>query len=160
MKINSQISFIGFLLIFITLFSINSSAISFDCQFTIPTSKSGTCINFIQTCSNCTSGVTLTAIYYPQSNGTVLYPNTAMTQHQNNYNYTFCDTKLVGIYMYSTEGSPSGTLTTANVCVEVTPSGDNLSGVQGAILFIPTAILFFLAHFLLCCFQHRMKFDF
>lgn len=121
-----------------------------DCEFSIPPVQLNTCTELIQTCSNCTDGVNLTALYYPHSNGTVLYPNDVMTQNQNNYNYTFCDTSTLGTYIYSTEGSPNGIPTTGNVCFLVTPNGDTLSLVDilvySLIFFISLLVFIFFFH--------------
>jgi len=144
MKINYL--YITFVLAFLFILS-NVSASETDCAFSIPTVKQGTCVNLIQTCSNCSEGINITAIYYPQINGTILYPNAEMTQNRNNYNYTFCDTLNLGTYIYSTEGAVNGIPTTGNICFSVTPTGDNPSGVQGALYFIPLIVFTFLMIF-------------
>ena len=110
-----------------------------DCEFTLPTVKKDTCQNIIQTCSNCT-WVNVTSIYYPTSNGTILNLNSPMTKYVNTYNYSFCGNTVIGTYLVSTYGNPDGNLATGNICYEVTPTGDNLSGVQGALYFIPIII--------------------
>jgi uncharacterized membrane protein len=71
-----------------------------------------------------------------------------MTQFINTYNYTFCDTNTLGIYLVSTFGNPDGTLTTGNICFEVTPTGDNLSNSQTVLYFVPLLIFGFLVFFL------------
>lgn len=136
------------LIFIIFLLFLNSVSAAFECEFTIPTVKQNTCVELVQTCANCSGTVNLTAVFYPQSNGTIIYPNVIMTQNQNNYNYTFCDTNEIGVYIYSTLGFPNGIPDTASVCFEVTPLGDNLSGSQSALYFIPLFVFGFLVFFL------------
>lgn len=140
-------------LLLVSIITLSFVSAELTCSSSIPTVKQNTCVNLIQTCSNCSYGVNITAIYYPQINGTITYLNTPMTQNINNYNYTFCNTSNVGIYIYSTQGSPDGILTTGNICFEVTKTGDILSGVEGALYFIPligflALLLFFGGKFL------------
>lgn len=141
----NKISYCLFVPLLLIIFSSITLGAEIDCAFSLPTVKQNTCVNLIQTCSNCTGIVNLTTIYYPQSNGTVLYLGAQMTQHGNNYNYTFCDTQYIGTYIYSTEGSPSNILTTGNICFSVTPTGYDLS-LQESIFFL---ILLFVFMFLL-----------
>lgn len=138
----TTISYSILIFLVITL-SVSVLAQDIDCFYSIPTIKKGNCANLIQTCSNC-SAVNITAIYYPPLNGTVLYPNAQMTKNINNFNYTFCNTTNLGTYIYSTLGDSDGIPTTGNICFSVTPTGDNLSGVQTALYFVPIIALIFL----------------
>jgi len=127
------------ILLILSLCLVSISAAMPDCEFTLPTVKKDVCQNIIQTCSNCT-WVNITSIYYPTSNGTILNLNLPMTKYVNTYNYSFCGNTVIGTYLVSTYGNPDGVLDTGNICYEVTPTGDNLSGVQGALYFIPITI--------------------
>jgi hypothetical protein len=57
--------------------------------------KQNSCINIIQTCSNCTYS-NITIILYPDS--TTALGEVAMQEIGVLYNYTFCSTTLNGVY--------------------------------------------------------------
>jgi len=143
MKIPKYLLFFFAILLFLNFVS----AILPDCEFTIPNAKAGDCRELITSCSNC-SFVNLTAIYYPPLNGTILYPNAAMTQNANTYNYTFCNTNVVGTYIYTVLGNPDGILDTGNICFQITQNGITLSGVDIVIYLIALAFFCFLVFFL------------
>jgi hypothetical protein len=119
-----KLLFILLLFIFIPL----SSAV-----FELPAVKKNTCAELVQTCANCTF-VNVTSVKLP--NQTILSFNRAMSQNSNVYNYTFCNTTLIGNYIYDTIGNPDGTLTTASVLFEVTETGDVISTAQSIIYLI------------------------
>jgi len=60
------------------------------------TFKQNDCVN-IRTILNSTE-VNISSISYP--NGTVLYLNTGMTANGKTFNYSFCDTLVLGNYIY------------------------------------------------------------
>jgi len=114
-----------------------------DCEFNLPTAKSGTCVNIINSCANC-SFINISTVYLPPSSGEILSLDAEMTKNGVSYNYSFCNTTIIGTYVVTSFGDPNGELVISNTCFETTRSGDNLSGVQGAILFIPLIVFCFL----------------
>lgn len=105
----------------------------------IPPVKQSSCIELIQTCSNCTF-VNITGIHYPSPNSSIIYFNKAMTKNNNIYNYTFCDTHILGQYIYDTIGNPDAVVTTQSVTFEVTATGQTLD-LSKTILYIVIFIL-------------------
>lgn len=84
------------------------------------TFKQGDCIQLYQLCDNC-SYVNLTTITQP--NGTVLFIGTNMTKNGVDYNYTLCQTTLVGEYLYNVCGDKDNVFTCENIGFNITPSG-------------------------------------
>lgn len=80
------------------------------------------CIDLYNYCPTC-SYINLTAIQYPSPNSSTSTMNLVMTKDGNNYNYEFCDTKLLGGYAYTTCGDKAGVETCESITFEVTPSG-------------------------------------
>lgn len=112
---------------------------------TLPPQKQNVCFDIPQTCSNCTF-VNVTSIKYPSPNSTTVYPSIGMTKNGFNYNYTFCDTVLLGDYIVSTCGNPDGILTCVDFDFPVTPSGANpISSGQGSILIIAMVVILLLS---------------
>lgn len=82
--------------------------------------KQHKCIDLYNYCPTCTY-INLTAIQYP--NGSIETTNEAMTKTDNNYEYSYCSTELLGEYSYTTCGDKDGTETCEDITFEVTPSG-------------------------------------
>jgi len=87
---------------------------------TFGTYKQRDCIDLIQTCSSC-SYVNILSVNYP--NSTTAITNKAMTKSGSKYNYTFCQTDIIGTYVVSGEGDVDGTDTVFAYDFEITPSG-------------------------------------
>lgn len=114
--------------------------------------KTNQCIELQQTCSNCTY-VNVSSITYP--NSTILYLNVGMTKTGTKYNYTFCDTKPLGNYVYSVYGDKNGVLTTEEGTFEVTYTGDTLT-TQKSILYIGLLALLIFFFILTIWFSSRL----
>jgi len=82
--------------------------------------KAGECISLYQLCDSC-SYVNISSIRFP--NGTVLNLNQAMTKTNSDYNYSFCDTSLLGGYSYSVCGDKTGEFKCEKLEFDSTPSG-------------------------------------
>ena len=122
----------GLLLTIIVLISLLSSVIIVSSeQQSFGTFKQGSCVNLIQTCSNC-SFVNL-SITNP--NSTVVISNQLMTKTGTVYNYSFCDTYTLGQYIYNTCGDVNGVLTCSPVNFFITPSGNQFS-ISQAVIYI------------------------
>lgn len=80
------------------------------------------CIQLTETCSSCTF-VELTSIQYPDN--TIEFYNINMTKLGTDYNYTFCNTSLLGTYLYKVVGDPLSVLKSQTVSFEITNSGRN-----------------------------------
>jgi len=78
-------------------------------QDNLGTFKSGSCIQLIQTCSNCTF-INFTSVYSPTME--LLQKNIVATKDGTNYNINFCNTTLIGKYIVNTIGDIDGTITT------------------------------------------------
>ena len=87
------------LLTFITLISFSSALGD------IGTVKQGECIELYNYCPTC-SYINLTLIQFPD--GSINNTNEEMTKVNTDYNYTFCDTSLLGDYSYTTCGDKGG----------------------------------------------------
>lgn len=108
---------------------------------TLPALKINTCINLPQTCANCTY-VNLTKITKPDH--TIVTINSLMTKSGEHYNYTFCDTSLIGDYVVETCQDPDGEKVCVNYNFPVTPSGyEDLLGFYIIIFILGFAILGF-----------------
>lgn len=82
--------------------------------------KQNTCISLYQYCPTC-SYVNVTSIKYPNQN--VEMVNYAMSKSVNDYNYSFCNTSLIGEYSYTVCGDKSGSVQCEKIKFESTPSG-------------------------------------
>ena len=105
------------------------------------TFKKNDCIQLQQTCDNCTY-VNLTSITYP--NSTLSYINSLMTKSGVKYNYSFCNTTLLGHYLYSVQGDRNGIISVEEGNFDITYTGDSLN-TQKSILYV--ALLFVLLFF-------------
>jgi hypothetical protein len=63
------------------------------------------CIKLIQTCANCTY-VNISSISYP--NSSQIYGEVEMTKIGTFYNYSFCNTEVMGTYLVSGHGDLDG----------------------------------------------------
>jgi len=91
---------------------------------TIGTAKRGECINLYQICENCTSN-NISTILYP--NTTVAVSNVNMTRDDTYYNYTFCETGILGQYIVNGYGDLDGQKTSWVYNFEVTGTGFEFS---------------------------------
>jgi hypothetical protein len=100
------------------------------------TFKQNQCINLVQTCSNCT--YINATILYP--NSTIISNNDKWTQNGNNFNYTFCNTDVNGLYQINGIGNPDGQILVFSSDFTITPSGNDGTNNLVFILFITIAI--------------------
>lgn len=102
------------------------------------TFRQGECVK-IKTILNASS-VNISTISYP--NSTVIISNKAMTKTGQTFSYTFCNTSILGTYIYDYFDN------SGNVYVnsfEITPTGNDLSSSQSVvyiIIFIISFIIF------------------
>ena len=115
-------------------------------QQTLGYFKQGDCMQLTQTCGNCTDN-NITYVY--QTSDAVLYNiSDGMTKSGTFYNYTFCNTSIVGEYIVNGFGDPDGEQTSWTYNFFITVTGRRLEtsdAITNAILTL--ASLFF---FLLC----------
>jgi len=105
------------------------------------TVKQGTCINLIQTCSNCTFN-NLTSITYP--NKTVTMISVLMSSNDGfTYNYTFCDTRAFGEYQVFGYGDVDGINTNWGADFKTTSTGVDLTPSSSIVYFLLFIIIFF-----------------
>lgn len=108
---------INLIIIFISIITLSSFASAVG---DIGLVKQGDCIELYNYCPTC-SFINLTIIQFPD--GSISNMNEAMTKTNNDYNYTFCDTILLGKYSYTTCGDKAGEETCEDISFESTPSG-------------------------------------
>lgn len=89
-------------------------------QDTIGYYERDTCVSLIQTCANCTY-VNFTAVYSPR--GELLLNNANATKQGTMYNYSFCNTSILGEYIVNGVGDVNGVDTVFAYDFEVTYSG-------------------------------------
>jgi len=92
------------------------------------TFKQNNCINLIQTCNNCTS-VNITSVLYP--NSSQIISEAIMQKVGTMYNYTLCNTSILGNYIVNGVGDIDGIITTWNYDFIITPSGSMQTTAQG-----------------------------
>ena len=102
------------------------------------TVKQNDCITLYQTCPSC-SYVNVTAIKYPL-NSTIEIVNLKMTKTGSEYNYTFCNTSMLGEHFYTVKGDKDGVVSVEIISFTVTASGGTL--VEGSVGILIMAILF------------------
>jgi len=107
-------------------------------QSSLGTFKQNDCIELIQTCENC-SYVNISAIYYP--NSTLIISEIAMTKSDTVYNYTFCDTSVLGEYKVNGYGDEDGIKEIFVYTFEITSSGENLGLSQGIVLLAQMGVM-------------------
>jgi hypothetical protein len=115
------------LLLSIMLITIVSASIP-----TLGTFKQNSCIELKNTCASC-SYINFTRVSYP--NSTRALDNVQATKDGSNFNYTFCGTSALGIYIVDGIGDVDGTDTVFAYDFVVTPSGFNI-GSEGSTVLI------------------------
>ena len=108
--------YLVFLLAFIMVIGLSSASIDYLGSF-----KQNDCIQLAQTCASCTYN-NISSVITPLGSYS-LNGNFPMTKNNQSYNYTFCNTKQIGIYSVSGHGDIGGTDTTFSYTFEITPSG-------------------------------------
>lgn len=82
-------------ILFILAMLVILSSFAYAEQQSLGVFKKYSCIDLLQNCANCTY-VNFTSVYYP--NGTKALSNVEATKDNSDFNYTFCDTNIEGIY--------------------------------------------------------------
>lgn len=109
------------------------------------TFEAGECMSLIQTCSNCTY-VNITSVFNP--NGEVIIGESSMTKSGNSYNYTFCDTDLIGKYIYWAVGNPDGEESNpSSVTFEITKTGQEFKDSFTIPVILPTILMLIVSAF-------------
>ena len=109
---------------------------------TLGTFKQRECINFIQTCDNCTYN-NISSVLYPDSS--IALSNVVMTRDDTYYNYTFCDASILGHYIVNGYGDLDGEKTIWSYDFEVTADGIERSvfPIQFSIILFAFVMIFF-----------------
>jgi hypothetical protein len=102
----------------------------------IGTVKQNDCITLPQICNCSFSNITM--VMYP--NKSYVSINSAMTKDGTYFNYTFCNTSILGQYFVNGVGDKDGILTPFNFWFEVTSTGAGLTTAEGIIYFIGLAL--------------------
>jgi len=117
--------FFSFLFLVLLLNFISASEYGYDSSpssiNSIGTVKQYNCITLPQTC-NCTWNNITTIMF---SDKTYVTINEAMTADGTYFNYTFCNTTLIGDYIVNGVGDKDGATTPFNYWFEVTTTGNN-----------------------------------
>ncbi len=135
------------LLLLIGIFLINFASAQ---QQSLGSAKQNDCINLIQTCSDCTYN-NISNVLLPL-NRSVIISNVIMTKDDIYYNYTFCNTSTIGIYIVNGFGDLAGVKTTWNYVFEITSFGTKISdsgviyGILMLIIFGMDLLIFFLIY--------------
>lgn len=130
---NKRLMF-GFLFILILLPSISST-------IELGVVKQFECVELYQTCPTCTYS-DVRAIQYP--NKTIITIDWTMNKTNSDFTYNFCDTPLLGEYMFTVYGDKGGLSYEASEdgFFEVTPSGDsNLGNYYWMILLLSIGVI-------------------
>lgn len=125
---------------------------------TLGTFQQDTCINLIQTCSNCTY-VNISSVIYP--NSTQALGQVAMTKNGVDYNYTFCKANVTGQYIVNGYGDVDGVVEVWTYDFDVTENGrENPEGIIKIFFIIIFLIILIGAVFsILNCIGHWASFD-
>lgn len=107
-------------------------------QDSLGTFRINTCVNLIQTCSNCTSN-NITSILFP--NSTQILGLSSMTVNGSIYNYTFCQNNTLGTYTVNGIGNPNGVSEIWVYTFDTTPTGNVFNSSQG-LLYLFMLIVF------------------
>jgi len=112
-------------------------------QESFGTFKQNECVNLIQTCSNCTY-INITNIAYP--NSSIALSNVEMTADGTLFNYSFCNTSIIGTYFVNGIGDLDGINSVWNYVFDITYTGDALTAQQsyiyiGGLIFLVLLIL-------------------
>jgi hypothetical protein len=109
--------------------------------------KQNDCIQLPQECADC-SYIKLTSIQYPNMSRENI--NTIMTKNESSFNYSFCDTSLLGNYVYCMVGDVGGTDTVACKDFEITATGkSNPDGILVLVFIVFFLLLLGLLAFLM-----------
>lgn len=92
-------------------------------QESLGTFKQNTCIELVQTCSNC-SYVSVTSIVSPDSTKSLSIIDN-FTRTGTDYNYTFCNTTQLGKYIVNGFGDTDGIITVFAYDFNITTTGNN-----------------------------------
>lgn len=107
---------------------------------TIGTFKQNTCVELLQTCGNCTYS-NITSIQYPI--GSMAAAQFSMSKIGTKYNYTYCSTDQLGVYVVNGVSDVDGIPTVWAYDFKVTPSGsDNILGFFILLIIVIYAIAF------------------
>lgn len=113
-------------------------------QIDLGTFESGSCIELIQLCGDCTYN-NITSIQYPNETKVIL--DVRMTQRGTEFNYTYCFPDLNGRYNINGFGDLSGDDTVWAYTLLLTPNGDEPTTakllLQFGLIFILTIFLVF-----------------
>lgn len=93
-----------------------------------------------QTCDNCTF-VNITKVVRLGKNSIIFNIDDVMTKDGTFYNYSFCNTSIIGNYLYSTVGDLDGIDTVSNVNFEITSFGTKISN-SGIVYSVLMLIIF------------------
>lgn len=107
-------------------------------ETTLGTFKQNECVNLKTLCANCTS-VNITSVTYP--NSTNAMGAGEMTRIGSEYNYTFCKTDALGVYIVNNFADLDGKPTVANFNFEITSTGGNTSSSLIVIFLSAAAII-------------------
>lgn len=128
-------------------------------QATIGTFSKGSCIDLVQTCSDCTY-VNISKVTRPDS--TTALGAVGMQKTGPYYNYTFCDTNMTGDYQVNGYGDSYGLETVWNYYFTITPTG-NIMAKNGVVIFFSILFLVILLSSILIIVYslgHLIKMDF
>ncbi len=106
--------------------------------------KQTDCIQLTQICDNCTYN-NITSIQFPNRTSYAIKEETAMEKVGTFYNYTFCNTESLGIYIVTGHGDLDGLDTVWSATFESTQTGTILETAESnlyIVILIATFILF------------------
>jgi hypothetical protein len=105
--------------------------------------KQNNCISINKICDNCTY---MNLSSYTNPNGTIYFINTGMTENiKSIFNYTFCNTSMLGIYDIKYCGNPDGLFLCNNYNIKVTNTGYDTELPQVFIIFFIIGIILIIA---------------
>jgi len=116
------------------MLSVNMASASIE---NLGTFKTGSCINLLQTCSDCTYN-NISSVTYPD--GTQALGQVAMEKIGTQFNYTFCDTAHIGRHNVNGYGDPTGVKTIFVYYFDVTASGGFENNTTFFIIIIVIAV--------------------
>jgi hypothetical protein len=125
------------ILLSIVMITIVSASMS-----SLGTFKQNDCVELKQTCASC-SYVNFTRVSYP--NSTRALDNVQATKDGSNFNYTFCSTSALGIYIVDGIGDVDGTDTVFAYDFEVTPTGMKENTTLFIVMILFASVLLFIS---------------
>ena len=99
------------------------------------------CVELVQTCGNCTHN-NLSRVLKTGDSAGISIINLTMTKDGTFYNYSFCDTTTLGIYIVHGVGDPNGVITIWNYNFEVTGTGVEDKSIWNNPLLLISLVLF------------------